>query len=457
MLEDILGFNFSAKRFKGLGQSPVDGRVLDNNVKRIRQTVDELADVGMEAEGINKDEVLKRIAKDYKKGKTPQETKYNRKELKCLSYNIGNDPDYGFVSFCLKLLEQSWSESFLRGLLHSLLIHWTLFDDGGRRLVCKYFTEKVSASTSRYSASIKPVLKYLDSGGAYKLGNKIKNEKKDVSAVCQAFGLSSNRITYSYFSDAIVAYYETIEENQFQELKDVLKLHNNTRTSKIVVSKLIIHFQNETSYHQQLMDFAVEMIGDPTLPSKWAPFPNATREEERNLEMARRVLLRLYAERAIDTFFKYLCTDERRRKFWKRYSNKINNFVVYGSYESKNYIAPYINFNFLSSHYKEVSSNSTTCGLVMYLGNYAIIEFSDTGALYAYRKDDKWYKYVFSGTTRINKMDDLKLPFLSNLVSADRDYWYYESEGRLIHSGNWERRMAAWLERKMSKDDDLDL
>ena len=455
MIEDFLDFYFSAKRYKGLAESPVDTRVLDSNINKIRKAVDELTDVGIEAEGINKDEVLKRIAKDYKEGKTPHETSYNRKELKCLSYNIGNDPDDSFVNFCLALLEQSWSETFLRGLLHSILVHWTHFDDGGRRHVCNFFAEKTSASASRYSASIRPVLKYLDIGGAYKLGNKIKNEKKDVSAICQVFGLSSSRITYSYFSDAIVAYYETIEGNQFQELKAVLKLHNNTRTSKIIVSKLIISFQNEKAYHQQLMDFAMEMIGDPTLPSKWAPFPNATREEERNLEKARRVLLRLYAERAIDTFFKYLCTDERRRKFWKRYSNKINNFVVYGSRQSKNYIAPYINYNFLSSHYKEVPSNSPTCGLVMYLGNYAIIEFSDTGALYAYRKDDKWYKQVFSGANRINKMDDLKLPFLSNLVSTDSDYWSYSSEGRLIHSGNWEKRMGAWLERKIRKDDDL--
>ena len=457
MIEEILGFYFTAKRFKGLGQTPVDGRVLDNNVKKIRNTIETLDDIGIITDNINKDEVLKRIAKDYNDGKNPIEVSYNRKELKCLSYNIGNNSDFGFVNYCLDLLKQSWSDSFLRGLLHSLLVHWTRFDDGVRQLVCKFFTEKILLSTSRYSAGLKPILKYLDSGGAYKLGNMIKYDKKDVHAVCQVFGLSTNRITYSYFSDAIVAYYETIEENQFQELKDVLKQHNNTRTSKVVVSKMILNYQNNTPYHQQLLEFAVNMIGDPTLPSKWAPFKNATREEERNLEKARRVLLRLFAERAIDTFFKYLCTDERRRKFWKRYSNKIKNFVVYGSYESKSYITPYINYNFLTSHYKEVASNSSTCGLVMYLGNYAIIEFSDTGALYAYWKDDKWYKQVFSETNRINKMDDLKLSFLPNLVSTDSDYWTYGSEGRLIHSGHWERRMGAWLERKIKKDDDLDL
>ena len=441
----------------GLGRSPVDGRVLDNNIKRIRQVVDDIADVGIEAEGVNKEEVIKRIINDFKKGKTPQETSYNRRELKCLSYNIGNIPDYGFINYCLALLEQSWSDSFLRGLLHSLLVHWALLDDGGRQSFCEFFIKKISASTSHYSASIKPVLIYLNNGGAYKLGNKIKKEKKDIYAVCHAFSLSSNRLSYSYFSDAIVAYYETIDENQFQELMAVLEQHNNTRTSKIVISKLIIYLQNKTSCHQRLIDFAVEMIGDPTLPSKWAPFPNATREEEKNLEKARRVLLSLYAERAIDTFFKYLCTDERRRKFWKRYSKNIKNFVVYGSYASKRHITPYINYHFLSSHYKEVSSNSPTCGLVMYLGNYVIIEFSDTGALYVYRKDDKWYNQVFSGANHINRMDDLKLPSLFNLVFTDGDYWSYNNAGRLVHSGNWERRMGAWLERKITTDDELDI
>lgn len=449
MIDSILDFYFNAKRYKGLAESPVDTRVLESNIKKVRLKADEIAEIGIESDSVDKAEILKRVAEDYKRGVKPSETNYNRKELKCLSYNIGVDPNPEYLSFCLELLVNSWSESFLRGLLHSLLIHWGTLDDGGRKLIISFFQNIVESSSSRYATKLKPVLKYLDNGGAYKLGNKARSEKKEIFDICQVFGIPNNRISYSYFSDAIIAYYESIGRDEFPHLKDILLQHNNTRTSKVIISKLIIRSQTEKTYQQQIMDFALEMIGDPTLASKWAPFPKATREEEKNLETARRILLKLYAERAIDTFFKYLCVDPRRQKFWKRYSSKIINFTVYGSQESKNYIAPYINLNFLNSHFKSVTSRNITCGLVMYLGDYAIIEFSDTGALYAYRRDSSHYNLVFSGANHISKIDDLKLPYLPSLASVDNRYGYtaLESEGRLIHSGRWENRMAYWIER----------
>ena len=76
-----------------------------------------------------------------------------------------------------------------------------------------------------------------------------------------------------------------------------------------------------------------------------------------------------------------------------------------------------------------------------------LLEFSDTGALYVYKKGDYCYNNVFSSPNSINKIDDLKLPYLSNLVTTEGDYMYFSDEGRLIHSGHWERRMGAWIER----------
>ena len=449
MLESILEFYFNPQRYKGLADSPVDARVLVNNIKRIQKKTDEIAETGIHATLENRQEILDRIIKDFERGLSISDATYSRKELKCLSYSIGADNNYGFLDYCLKLLANTWSDSYLRGIIHSLLGHWTDMDDGGRKLLCSFFKGKTDSSTSRYAGQIRPLLPYLNASGPYKLGNKVRGENRAITDICRVFGLSTNRISYSFFSDAIVGFYETIGTEEFPQLKEILKQHNNTRTSKIVVSKLIIRFQDEKSYREQIMDFAVEMIGDPTLESNWAPFPNATREEEKNLESARKILLRMYAERAIDTFFKYLCTDERRRKFWKRYSKRIDNFMVYGPIEGKNLITPYINYNFLNLHFKQVNSSNPTCGLVLYMEDYAIIEFSDTGALYVYRKGGSHYESVFSSSYAINRIDDLKLSYLSNLVNQDSHYLYHNDEGRLIHSGHWEQRMGSWIERKI--------
>ena len=219
MIESILDFYFSAKRFKGLADSPVDTRVLDSNIRRIREKSDEIADIGIQAYLVDSQEVLTRVARDFQLGTKPSSTTYNSKELKCLSYNLGNDSSYDFLDYCLKLLDHTWYDSYLRGLIHSLLIHWNDFDDGGRKLFCAFFKKKIDNSSTRYAGKIKPILGYLEISGPYKLGNKTRSDNKGVLSICGVFGLSSNRISYSYFSDAIVAYYEKIGNDEFPQLK----------------------------------------------------------------------------------------------------------------------------------------------------------------------------------------------------------------------------------------------
>ena len=60
MIEDFLDFCFSAKRYKGLADSPVDARVLNGSINKIHKTIEDLSDIGIESKGIDKEDVLKR-------------------------------------------------------------------------------------------------------------------------------------------------------------------------------------------------------------------------------------------------------------------------------------------------------------------------------------------------------------------------------------------------------------
>ena len=42
MIEDFLDFCFSAKRYKGLADSPVDARVLNGSINKIHKTIEDL-------------------------------------------------------------------------------------------------------------------------------------------------------------------------------------------------------------------------------------------------------------------------------------------------------------------------------------------------------------------------------------------------------------------------------
>ena len=81
----------------------------------------------------------------------------------------------------------------------------------------------------------------------------------------------------------------------------------------------------------------------------------------------------------------------------------------------------------------------------MYFDNFVIIEFTEVGALYAYKRDGKLYRQVFKYASSISKVDDLKVPYLDRLYNQETHH--YEAEGKMDHRGDWESRMNFWLDR----------
>ena len=122
--------------------------------------------------------------------------------------------------------------------------------------------------------------------------------------------------------------------------------------------------------------------------------------------------------------------------------------MVYGSEVSRSSISYKLDPRILNRHFKVVASRNENCALVLFTTDYALVEFSLTGALYAYKKDSELYKLTVK--QRIEKVDDLKLGFLGNLVDTDDGRMYMNEEGRMVHSGNWPYRLDRWF-RKMIK------
>ena len=91
------------------------------------------------------------------------------------------------------------------------------------------------------------------------------------------------------------------------------------------------------------------------------------------------------------------------------------------------------------------STQSQTAALAMHIDNYVMVEFSDTGAFYVYKESSSYAK--FFNRKRVDTIKDLKQPHLSSIVQnntkSSNDFYY--TEGRLIHSGNWQYRLNEWL------------
>ena len=198
-----------------------------------------------------------------------------------------------------------------------------------------------------------------------------------------------------------------------------------------------------------LYDLAMKRIGDPAKSSKWSVPEIATREERNVIESAQRIMLIAISSKFINVFFTSLCESSSRLQFWLEHIEKIDDFMVYGSAYSRKSISYKLEERVLNRYYRVVNSRQDNCALVLYAGEYAIIEFSGSGALYVYKKGSELYKLTLG--RKIERLDDLKLGYLGNLVDNDYGQMYMSDEGRMVHIGNWQYRLDRWIRNKIQK------
>ena len=91
----------------------------------------------------------------------------------------------------------------------------------------------------------------------------------------------------------------------------------------------------------------------------------------------------------------------------------------------------------------------------MYIGEYVIIEFTQVGALYAYKKGGNNYRQAFRYANSLSKVDDLKIFGMPMLY--DLEYFRFASEGKMDHRGiGWKSRMERWMAHSIHLNEDDD-
>lgn len=445
-IQELLNFRFKAKYFKEKGVDLLDGKTVVRNIHKLEQATEDLVDLQSRACAFDLQKTRDILEKAFRDDVKPEKVLIDGRSLRGYSYNIVPG-SYAYNKFVLAVFKSNWSASFISGLIHSILNSWIEYDEEERKLLVDFLTSQIKSCKSYTSDVIKNALPYLSDNGAYKLGHSIKKQEKSIFECCQVFFLPRNRFVYSYFSDVIAGYYGDNPSVDFEELKKVLKSHNNIAATKKVLPLVIITYDRKKQVSKDLVRIAVEMIGDPFVQSKWAPFKGANREDEQNLQKARQILVSAISAEFINVFFKTLTDDPRRLDFWLNITKYISDFRVFGSSYSRSLMGGKVEFNILNKHYSTTTNNQDTCALVMVIKEYAIIEFTDVGALYVYKNTNNMYKSIMEDRCRVDKMDDLKIPEIGKLVDDTAGYFHYYPEGKMVHRGNWERRMENWLNR----------
>ena len=186
------------------------------------------------------------------------------------------------------------------------------------------------------------------------------------------------------------------------------------------------------------------LIGNPLIKMKWTPPSNYKNEEIKRLEKARRTLSEWFIESFIGVFFQELAKDPRRKSYWLNNLTFIKDIKVFGNNaEINKFLSSFkdqfgVNkLNVIKERVNYYHLNDKTCGIVMNIGGYEIVEFSDEGALYCYvERNNRIKKQVISSR-------DLKDTSMPLAISAKSSMTYHE--GRISHQGNWEKRVDSWL------------
>lgn len=441
-IKKALDFHFRASFFSQNAVDLLDDKVVLSNIDRIQKMQSSLREADIDTEDTAF--IIEELKVSYNLGLSADKVDINTRSLRSICFCIPNR-DFGFAKFILEVIEHNWLTIYIRGLLHSLIREWTTFELDIRSLLIDFLQQQIKKSNSDKYNSLLP---YLTVNGGYQLGYSIANDNKDIFTCCETFRISKNRISYTYFSDVIAGYFENNIDCNLGYVDKLLSLHNNSYTDKRVISRLIVNAWKKKNIPSELYDLAIKRIGDPSIPSKWTSPDYATREERNLIDEAKRIMNITISSKFINVFFNSLCQDKTRLKFWLEHIDYIEDFVVYGSEVSRSSISYKLDPKILNRHFNVVTSRNENCALVLYTTDYALVEFSFKGALYAYKKDSEYYNLTIK--RRIEKVDDLKLGFLGNLVDSDDGRLYMNAEGRMVHIGNWTYRLDRWF-RKMIK------
>ena len=430
-------------------------RVINQNVRKLKSIEERMfVDEGIKVSKQSIDEILYNVVQAAHSEDKSRE--WTMRELRIVSYYLMKLQDEEDVfDFALKLLDNDWSNMYFNGLVFYLMNSWCLIKPELRfktsRLVIKKLQE-YRDNNKRYLL-LKNHANMFEDAGPQRLASLLINQKKDVREAPFVLGSKATALSQSYFSDVIVFYSNRHGLNE-EELEKIFETHDVKRTKQLVFADLVQKAERNGDPVQQtqLSKFINRTLGDVTLTSTWAPFLGATYEEASKLKKAMQQVNLWFTRRIIETFFEVCVQDKDRKKFWLDYVQYVRGFKIVGSTMTKRLLQNDSRVsNMFQRHFIETNSTySQTAALVLCIKDYVLIEFSDTGSVYAYKQNHNKVQFLKRGTRYMTSTNDLKETSLDMLV--ENDNWYgtsYNDEGRLTHRGYWQDRLKMWLQIKV--------
>jgi ferritin len=276
-----------------------------------------------------------------------------------------------------------------------------------------------------------------------------------------------------YFKIFVMTYFETFLKNsnfenrsRWQEIIDFSKDHYEESFIKYLISFEIFHFKNRIkndSVKDMIKNQAVKVIGDPSKVSYWRlPESEYPKDKIEIVEQARKVLNQWINETLVNLFFSQVVDDRDRRNFWMTYvSNMTTVDIFLSEYQLHSILSDPKVKDGLQNRFGILNSGGSTSSILIFtIDKYRFVLAGSIsgGALYVHPTSSYLYPKVeeISNDWRIagHRLRSLNKQTLihselSPLITQDYNTYYFNEEGRMSHSGNWQRRLKLWIENKI--------
>lgn len=384
-----------------------------------------------------------------------------RKLAWSLSYSEPGRPsivDSEYFMPALTLINENFRPSMLTSLFNALLRNWLHPNAGWLQLI---ISEQIETEGSKKNSILRLKEKsqyYLCQEGAVNLCNHLTENNLELDEAFVHLELPNLMITYEYFSEVAESYTGMLSgKPDFREKIDsilsFLEKHNSKDTHKKCVEKLVNITDSagsDESDKMKIIKFCFQNIGDPAYEFNWHPWPGASQSDCENLENARKTLNRWLAEKFIYLFFERISVHPDRKDFWNNYIDHVSNFKIYMRKNQLNYFAGYddIDPKILNTKLGILKNGGNTSAFVMEINNYSFVEFSETGgACYIYKETNEFKPELSEHVVTLGQ-----LKHESNTQMAVSAQSVFNDQGRIFHSGNWQARFNAWINRYLIED-----
>lgn len=428
-------------------------KVVNANMRRLKQIEYKFpVDGRVEVSPRSIEAVIRKVKVEAHGG---EKNEWTFQELRTISYYMMKlQSDNTSYSYALELLSKNWRNLYFNGLIFYIMNTWNFISEDKREKVCLLVTKKLndySDGNKRYM-KLKDHSNFFDENGPIRVVGLLLARNIRLFDAPTIIGYRQPALAMSYYSDVIIQYVKSKHIFEPSDIEKIFAVHQLDRTKKLLFAEMVENAErrDDPQLQTNICRLASNYLGDVSLTSSWAPFAGANAQDVEKLRKAKELVNQWFARKVIEVFFEVCVQDPERKRFWLSYVDLVYDFRIVGSKLVRQIIQQDSRVGSLFSRYFiETNSRTTqTAALVLSVKDKVIIEFSDVGSVYVYNHRRENIKFLYKGIRSLNSINDLKSPYMDNLV--EQEYYYpYNNEGRMRHAGRWQERLSGWINKKI--------